>query len=88
MALCMHENCVLFLPVNNTIDSIYYSIGICQVAESVLKLQRLKNQTDIYRISIKFGGELNLANWRFVTKSPNINFVNIIFKLWVKQLMK
>ena len=30
-----------------------------------------------YRISIKFGGELNLANWRFVTNPPNLNFVNI-----------
>ena len=38
-----------------------------------------------YRISINFGGELNLANWQFVTKPPNLNFVNIIFKPWVKQ---
>ena len=42
----------------------------------------------MYRISIKFGSELNLANWRFVTKLPNLNFVNIIFKPWVKQLLK
>ena len=26
-----------------------------------------------------FGKEINLANWRIVTKSPNLNFANIIF---------
>ena len=30
-------------------------------------------------VSIKIGGEVNLANWRFVTKLPNLNFANIIF---------
>ena len=34
--------------------------------------------TTKYRITINFGEELNLANWRIVTKSPNLNFANII----------
>ena len=44
-----------------------------------------------YRISIQFGGELNLANWRFITNPPNLNFVNIyiyIYRIQNSQAVK
>ena len=31
-----------------------------------------------YRMTTNFGGKLNLANWRFITKPPKFNFANIL----------
>ena len=64
-------------------NSQYFSVGAAFVSVRLIHIG-IHDITEViitegtqYRISIKFGGELNLANWRFVTNPPNLNFVNI-----------
>ena len=55
----MHNSSGLFQCIQN----ISNTLNPGQIPKSLLKFCK-------YRMSIKFGGELNLANWRFVTNPP------------------